>query len=436
MANIGATELNALRAEIINSGEVLDFENRIPVATQDNLKDMGQALFSYKPALNAFINTLFNKIGLTYIRMVSYSNQLASLKRGMLEFGDTIEEVFTDICKAHEYTNTPPTGDESDVFKVEKPKTLSAFHKINRKNYYQTSINERELQQAFTSYGNFSRYISGIFNSLATSDQTDEYIIMKQLVGDCLKNAYRVVVGKPTDRATSETFSVELRKAGLALQYPSRKYNQAGVMNTTSVNDQIVFLRADIVPVIDVTQLANNFNMNLGKPLSNRIIIVDDFGDTNDAILGGVADRDFTMVYDVLYTTESIYNPKHRYWNYFMHRQQVISSSPFANVICFATEADTFVINSVKVLPEEQNVLKGYSTNVNVEIDYKGTGDLTYVLSMTGNKSANSKVTQDGQVFVGADETAKTLTITATTNAKFGDSNTVAVTGTGTINVK
>ena len=211
MANIGATELNALRAEIINSGEVLDFENRIPVATQDNLKDMGQALFSYKPALNAFINTLFNKIGLTYIRMVSYSNQLASLKRGMLEFGDTIEEVFTDICKAHEYTNTPPTGDESDVFKVEKPKTLSAFHKINRKNYYQTSINERELQQAFTSYGNFSRYISGIFNSLATSDQTDEYIVMKQLVGDCLKNAYRVVVGKPTDRATSETFSVELR---------------------------------------------------------------------------------------------------------------------------------------------------------------------------------------------------------------------------------
>ena len=207
-------------------------------------------------------------------------------------------------------------------------------------------------------------------------------------------------------------------------------------MNTTSVNDQIVFLRADIVPVIDVTQLANNFNMNLGKPLSNRIIVLDDFGDTNDAILGGIADRDFTMVYDVLYTTESIYNPKHRYWNYFMHRQQVISSSPFANVICFATEADTFVINSVKVLPEEQNVLKGYSTNVNVEIDYKGTGDLTYVLSMTGNKSANSKVTQDGQAFVGADETAKTLKITATTNAKFGDSKPVAVTGTGTINVK
>ena len=57
MANIGATELNRIRTEIINSGEVLDFENRIPVATQDNLKDMGQALFSYRPALNAFINS-------------------------------------------------------------------------------------------------------------------------------------------------------------------------------------------------------------------------------------------------------------------------------------------------------------------------------------------------------------------------------------------
>ena len=108
------------------------------------------------------------------------------------------------------------------------------------------------------------------------------------------------MIHKPIDRDTSEKFSIALRQAGLALTYPTRKYNQAGVMNVTSINNQIIFLHADVVPVIDVTQLANNFNINMGKPLSNRIIIIDNFGDNHDTILGGITDNEFLQVHLVM----------------------------------------------------------------------------------------------------------------------------------------
>lgn len=427
--------INVLRNTIIENGNVLDFKDRIPEATQENLKDIGEALFSYRPALNEFLNTLYNKIGLTYVKEAMYSNQLAVLKRGFLEWGDTIEEVFTDICKAHPYSVTPKTGNEADVWSVEKPEVLSAFHKINRQDYYKQTITDEEVKKAFTNYTSFTRFIASIFSAMQTSDNIDEYIIFKQLLGDTLEEAYRMVVAKPIDRDTSEKFSIALRQAGLALTYPTREYNQAGVMNVTNINNQIIFLHKDVVPVIDVTQLANNFNINMGKPLTNRIIVIDNFGDNHDTILGGITDNEFSMIYDTLLTTESIYNPQHRYWNHFLHHHQVIASSPFSNAIAFATEAATFIINSVNVIPNEQSVRKGYETDVKVEMDVDGQGDTSYVLSITGGNSAKTSITQDGHVFVGADETSKKLTITATTNAKFG-STPKAVTGTATINVK
>lgn len=428
--------INALRNAIIESGYDLTFKDRIPEATQDNLKEIGEALFNYQADVNVFINTLCNKIGLTYVTKSVYTNQLNMLKKGKLEMGDTIEDIFTDIIRANTYSAVPKTGEECDVFKVNKPNTLSAFHKLNREDVYCITINEDELKKAFVSYDAFGRYIRSIYSQLITSDEVDEYILFKQLVGDSLANRKQVILDKPVDRETSEKFSIALRNAGLSMTFPSRDYNEAGVMKTSSIESQIIILHKDVVPVIDVTQLANNFNINMGQPLSKRIIIVDNFGDGHDDIIGGIIDNDFSMIHDVVIQGTSQYNALHRYWNYFYHHTEVIASSPFANAICFSTTDKTFVINSVNIIPKEQNVRKGFETEVKVEMDYEGTGDLTYVLSVSGNNSNNTKVTQDGKVYVGSDETSKKITITATTNAKFGSSDPKAVMGSGIINIK
>ena len=59
----GVELLNAVRTSIIaNNG--LEYADRIPVATQENLKDMGKAILDYQPAKNAFLDNLINRIGL------------------------------------------------------------------------------------------------------------------------------------------------------------------------------------------------------------------------------------------------------------------------------------------------------------------------------------------------------------------------------------
>lgn len=432
---LGVNTINALRASIIENGNVLDYENRIPVATRENLKDIGKALFEYKPALNEFLNELINKIGLTYIHSKLYTNKLAFLKRGMLEWGDTIEEIFVDIVKANTYSPVPANGEESDVFAVNKPNVISAFHKVNREDVYPITINEKMLQRAFLSYNNFDKFIAEIFNSLYKSDQFDEFLLFKQLIGETFRNSKAVKVVKPIDKTTSENFSIQLRAYGLNLEYMSRDYNQAGVATSTPLDEQILLLRSDVVPVMDVTQLANNFNMNLAQPISGRIIVIDDFGQGNDDIIGGIIDSDFSMIYDILFTSESIYNPKHRYWNWFLHHQQVIASSPFANAVSFTTQDIVFNISSLTVIPNAQEIRKGYSNQVHTIVDFVGDGDTSYVYSIAGGNSNDTKIDQDGTVYVGADETATTLTITATSNAKFGSSDPKAVTGSATVTV-
>ena len=425
----GVEILNSIRSTIMANGSVIDYADRIPEATQDNLKDIGKALFSYEPAMNQFLNELINRIGMTYVHTKLYNNKLKFLKRGYLEYGDSIQEIFVDLAKAVHFVPVPATGNECDVYKQYKPEIVSAFHRVNREDTYPITINEEMLKRAFTGYQAFSSFVAGIFNSVYRADEVDEYILFKQLLGETLKNSYLVQVTKPTDKTTSEAFSIAMRSNGLALEYVSRKYNSAGVATNTDLSEQILILRSDIVPVIDVTQLANNFNLNLAQPISGRIIVIDDFGQGNDNIIGGIIDRDFSMIYDTVYKTESIYNPRHLYWNYFLHHHQIIASSPFANAIGFTTETITPKIESLTVLPATQSIAKGYSNSVRTVVDFVGDIDTSVTYSIATATSDDTRVTESGEVFIGADETASTLTVTATSVANSGK------TATATINV-
>lgn len=429
----GQTILNAIRSTINSSGAVIDYANRIPEATQDNLQDVGKALFNYEPAMNEFLNQLINRIGLVYIHDKLYSNKLSILKKGKLEFGDSIEEIFVDLARAIQYYPEPATGNEADVYKQYKPQIVSAFHKVNRENTYPITINNDILKRAFTNYANFDRFVAQIFNSVYKADEVDEYILFKQLIGSTLRNSKLVQVTKPiaTDKSTATQFSIVMRSYALALEYMSREYNQAGVATNTDLADQILVLRSDIVPVIDVLELANAFNMNLAKPISGRIIVIDDFGSGNDDLIGGIIDKDISMIWDTVYRTDSIYNPKHMYWNFFLHHHQIIASSPFANAIGFTTEAITDSITSVTINPNNITIPKGYSGDVKAYVEYTGTPDTTVTWSITGANSSTTKVV-DGTIYVGADESATTLTVKAETKA-VGENP--AVSGTVTVTV-
>lgn len=415
--------LNSIRATAS-----AEYQNRIPEATRENIADVGNAMMNYQPAQNEFLNALVNRIGLVVIQNKLWANPLAPFKRGMLDFGDSIEEIFVDICKAQQYTVAPPADNPGDVFAVEIPDVKAIFHRMNRQNFYKQTINNDQLRTAFLSYRGIEDLIARIVDSMYTSDNYDEFILMKQLFVDYYNkgNFFSVQVTAPTDEASSKALARTVRAWANSLTFLTNKYNAQGVYTHTPLEDQIVLMTPQTEAMISVEVLAYAFNMDKADFL-NRVVIVDDFGGLEDeGVLMMLVDRDWFMVFDNFYTFTEQYNAQHLYWNYFFHHWQTLSTSQFANAICFTTEKP--VVNTVTVTPSTATVAKGNSQQFTATVDATGGASTGVTWTLEGTETVTSTISNTGVLAVSADEANTSLTVKATSKFDSTKSGTATVT--------
>src|SRR5699024_10628337 len=99
----------------------------------------------------------------------------AKFKTGMLNFGDTIEEVMVGLAEARTYEHDRDYL-EKVIFGQERPEVQSRFHKINREEYYKITVKEFAIQRAFTEQNGLSNFIAQLMEAPTTSDQWDEYL--------------------------------------------------------------------------------------------------------------------------------------------------------------------------------------------------------------------------------------------------------------------
>lgn len=320
----------------ITANASVSYQERVPQATQDNITAVGNAILSYTPAMNEFLDTLIQRIGLVVIRDKMAKNKLAIFKKGTMTHGFDIEEIFVEIAKAKTYdiTNTNP-------FTITAPEVKAMFHRLNRQDKYPVSIYDSQLRQAFTSSEGVSRLITSIVNQLYSAAALDEFILMKQLIVDYYTagNFKGEVVSPVTDQATAKLLVEKVRRISAGMEFTTDIYNKAGVLTTTETSNQILIMRSDISATLDTQLLAWAFHQNL-TDFNTRVITVDNFGDNED-IQAVLVDRDFFLVYDNLFHTESIRNPEGLYTNYFLHVWQVLSTSQFSNAVVFTTD-DTY----------------------------------------------------------------------------------------------
>ena len=411
LKNIGGTDiLNAIRNDAST-----EYQERIPEATKNNIADIGNALLNYNAGLNEFLGALVNRIGLVVIKNRLYSNPLKEFKKGMLNYGDTIEEIFVEIAKAKHYDVQPNTNNLGDVFEVTKPKVLSRFHKVNRQDFYPVTINQDILRRAFLSEQNLDDFISKIFDSLYSADEYDEFLLMKNLIGDARsKNKfYDVQVPEVTNEETAKEFAVITRQYANNLRFMSNKYNNAGVTTYSDIKDQVILINSKYEARMSVDVLAYAFNMEKADFLS-RMIIVDDFGgnDTDDTV-ALLVDKDWFMVYDQKIEMTEQYNARHLYWNYFLHHWQVISSSDYAPAIRFTTSAVTPLVESVEILPSAATVKKGETEQftANVVTKYGASKDVTYEVKGAKQVDTGTTVSENGLLTVGVNETNTKLEV-------------------------
>lgn len=393
----------------IRDNASLDYQERVPIATQQNIAEVGNAIVNYEPTRNEFLNSLINRIGMVIIQSRLYQNPLREFKKGMLEFGKDIEEIFVNLANAQSYN---PEIAETEVFKRVIPDVKTIFHRMNRQDFYKVTISNDQLRTAFLSYRGIEDLIGRIVDSLYSGDNYDEFLLMKNLLVDYGNKGlfYPMTIPAVVDESSAKNFTIELRALAKSLGFMSNKYNAQGVYTFTPMEDIIIFMTPKAEALIDVESLARAFNLNYADFLGH-VVIVDDFGELEN-VQAIVVDRQWFMVYDTFFNFTEQYNAQGLYWNYFFHHWQILSTSQFANAIVFTTETPS--IESIAITPKTASVSKGQSVQFKANFITNGMASEAVTYNVVGDiKSQKTSISSNGLLTVGDDETATELTVVA-----------------------
>lgn len=447
---------NATILDAVRNASSTDYQNRIPAADKGGVQQTISALMDpgNRRWKNEFIDALVNRIGVTIARNNSWSNPLKEFKRGMLEHGNTIEEIQVGLLKAHNW-NPDVDYTEAMLFGRERPEVQANFHTINRADMYKVTVSEMMLNRAFLSDTGLAGFINQLMEAPSTSDQWDEFLLMCSLLPEYEQNGgfYHVNVPNVRDmESDADDARLALRKLRAMaenLPFLSTKYNAARMPVSVKPEDLIILTTPEFNAAVDVEALAGAFHMDKADFHGRKVIIPqDNFGiNSAQAIL---TTKDFFVVADALFESTSQWNPASLQNNYFLHHHEIISASRFVPAVMFWTGNDDEVIN-VYVAPTTVTVsaLPDNTGNVPTSVAHGGLMALSaaiapanadtgvqWTLSGSSPLASDTFITQAGVVHIGIGELNTTLTATANTTSNNPDNlDDANVVGTFTVTI-
>ena len=372
--------LNSIRMEASEA-----YQERIPVATQDNIMQIGNAFSQYTVLYNEFAEALINKIGRTILESKMMTNRLARFKQGMILSEQDVEEIFIEISKAEGAYD--PQG-SNPLGRRNPPDIYAIYHRMNRQDCYVVTIGEVDFVRVFRSPATLDSFIGRLINSVYNGDSYDEWLLMKNLlatynaqVGYRITTDTAIVPGKiyftrsgtapnyeytrvtnpvaaslPTyyeqyisgdpgyavyevgqmadfsdKRLFAKSFVKAIRKCVQDMTFPSTELNAAGVLTYTEPENIVMLVNKDVLVEVDVEQIASAFHSSATDlKVVPTIIPMDDFGILENCY-ALVIDEGFFRVWDTLIRTEPQRNAQGLFTNYFFHHWQILSLSTFKN---------------------------------------------------------------------------------------------------------
>lgn len=409
---------------VIRENASQNYRDYVPKATADAdaIRQIGAVIMDYPNLQNEFLSALVNRIGRVLITSKMYSNPWAMFKKGLLEFGETIEEIFVNIAKPFQFDQAVA---ESEVFKREIPDVRAAFHIMNYQKFYKATISNDQLRQAFLSWEGITDLIAKIVDAMYTGANYDEFLTMKYLLARHILDGHMYPVQIPTvSTENMKTIVSDIKGISNAMEFLSTEYNLTGVATHTPKADQYMLINSKFDAVMDVEVLASAFNMEKAEFLGKRIL-VDSFGKLDiarlavlfkddpsyieptsdeltalDKIPAVIVDKDWFMIFDNYQNFTEQYNGQGLYWNYWYHVWKTFSVSPFANNALFVPGTPS--VTNVTVTPGTATVTKGQSIQLNATVETSNFAPQSVTWS---SDSDNATVDASGKV---------TLTNTAT----------------------
>ena len=439
---ISVNTLNASTIDILNTiraNASLDYQNSVPEVTKaTDIPKVGEVLYGYPALANQFINALVNRIALVRVNSATFNNAYAELKKGYLEFGETVEEVFVGIAKAREFSAEKA---EARELKRTLPDVRTAFHTMNYRVQYPITIQDEDLRMAFLSINGVQDLIAKIVDAVYTASEYDEFLLFKYLMIKAITagKMYPIAFDDTDIKNSAKAF----RGASNQLTFMSTKYNASGVHTTTPREDQYIFMDSTFNAEFDVDVLASAFNMDKATFIG-KLKLIDDWttfdSERFDVIMAGsdmiepitanelalmanvkavLIDAEWFQVYDNANRMTEKYVASGMYWNYFYNVWKTVSSSPFSNAIVFVTDsatitpAESYTVRvDGKTESDEATVLTlsvetadGAPTVVNTNFNFEQTQALT---------TAGIAIQKYGAVIIPASQLATEITLVMT----------------------
>lgn len=340
---------------VIRENASFNYQNSVPIVNSYvEVPVVGEVIYGTPALANEFLNSLVNRIATTRIKSATFNNPYRDLKKGYLEFGETIEEIFVGIAKVRLFNNEKV--DEYE-FKRTLPDVKAAFHAINWKVQYPVTIQDEDLRMAFTAENGVRDLIARIVDQVYTGAEYDEFLLFKYMLikgvnaGDIYTDDISATAQSDKDYAT------EFRALSNEMLFMNNKYNAYPVRTTCPRERQRIFMDARYNAKFDVEVLASAFNMDKAD-FMGRLTLIDNW-DTFDnerwadlvsegnpvsevtaaelANMQGIKailiDEEWFQVYDNLARMTEKYAASGLYWNYFYNNWKTVSWSPFANAV-------------------------------------------------------------------------------------------------------
>ena len=363
---ISKTKLDARSIDILNvirNNASYAYQKDVPkIDKEQDIPKVGEILFGNPTHANEFINALVNRIALVRVQSATFNNPYKHLKKGYLEFGESVEDIFVGIIKAVKYD---PEKGSSREFKRTLPNVQSVFHLTNWRVMYPITIEKQALKRAFTSADGVTNLISSIIDQVYQSAEYDEYLLFKYLLIKAVSHGKLYL--QRVNTTDMKSVAVNFRgKSNLLPIDMTGRFNELHVQNNTPTERQCIFMDADFNAKFDVEVLASSFNMNKAEFIG-KLHLIDDFSsfdnerfeaireesteleevtkaelDLMKNVKAILVDEAWFQVYDNLFEFAETQVGSGLYWNYWLHVWKTISYSPFANAIVFV-DADAII---------------------------------------------------------------------------------------------
>lgn len=432
------TALNQIREELVADNKV--YQEQIPLVEHYTSSQVyGQSLLALPSDLrNKFIQSLVNRIAYTKFQMDYFENPLRELANDELPLGAIGQDIYVNPAHARIYNIDDFAGllarYEADV-KVE-------YNELNYDVQYPVTIIRKELEKAFTTWGDFESFLMGISQSLYNGAYIDDYNYTRKLITNAyLNNNVQMETfsfsnpAAPTEAELKGLIS-KLRELYLNFQAPSTDYNAWGkvggygkkIVSWSNPRDIVVFLSNKLASVIDVNVLASAFNIEKSD-LLGRVYYVPDFDQKDEdgnvvvdgsSIYAFICDRRWFKIRDKAMFMDEFYNANNRSWQQYLNVIKSFNYSLFANAKMLVSSIPS--IEAATITGTDQEVaVGGEKIATIVTTPFNATETITFTSSDVGEDYVKITKVDDRHVKIegvaettGLSDVPAYVTITAT----------------------